>query len=201
MTLKLAEGITLWLARHGQTALNVEHRFSGKGDTPLTTLGLQQAASVGSILLRELGPRPAIAFVCSPLRRACVTMEIVRTELGLPREGYATDARLEEINLGRWDTLSNEEARALDPVAFDARMADRWNVRVPGGESYADVAVRAADWLHSLRTDTFAVSHGAFSRNLRGQLAGLDWRGMADLDEPQGVIFRIRGNEVVRLDP
>jgi broad specificity phosphatase PhoE len=201
MALELGAGLTLYLARHGQTELNVEDRFSGKLDTALTALGLKQAACVGTILLRELGPRPPIAFVASPLQRARTSMEIVRAELGLPREGYATDARLEEINLGKWDTLSNQEARALDPAAFDARMADRWNVRVPGGENYADVAARAADWLRSLRADTFAVSHGAFSRNLRGQLAGLDWRGMAALDEPQGVVFRVRGSDVVRLDP
>jgi broad specificity phosphatase PhoE len=201
MALELADGVTLYLARHGQTELNVEDRFSGKGDTQLTALGLKQAAQVGNILLRELGARPAIDFVSSPLQRARTTMEIVRGELDLPKDGYAVDARLEEINLGKWDALSNEEARALDPAAFDARIADRWNVRVPGGESYADVAARAADWLRSLRADTFAVSHGAFSRNLRGQLAGLDWRGMAALDEPQGVVFRIRGSEAVRLDP
>ena len=201
MALELAAGVTLWLARHGQTEMNVEDRFSGKGDTEMTALGLRQAAQVGAILLREVGPRPALDFVSSPLRRARRTMEIVRAELDLPREGYATDARLEEINLGHWDTLSNAEARALDPAAFDARMADRWNVRVPGGENYADVAARAADWLRSLKSDTFAVSHGAFSRNLRGQLAGMDWRGMAALDEPQGVVFRVRGREVVRLDP
>ena len=35
----------------------------------------------------------------------------------------------------------------------------------------------------------------------RAVLAGLSWQEMSALDEPQGVIFRIRGNQVVRLDP
>ena len=39
------------------------------------------------------------------------------------------------------------------------------------------------------------------ARILRGLLTGLDWRAMSALDEPQGVVFRVRGTEVVRLDP
>ena len=99
-----------------------------------------------------------------------------------------------------WDQLTDAEARALDPALFDARGADKWNVHVPGGENYAEVAARATDWAQSLTADTFAVSHGALTRILRGLFLGLDWQGMSDLDEPQGVVFRVRGAEVVRLD-
>jgi probable phosphoglycerate mutase len=72
-------------------------------------------------------------------------------------------------------------------------------VHVPGGENYAEVAARAQDWVHSLAADTFAVSHGAFTRILRGLFLGLDAQEMSALDEPQGVAFRIRGSEVVQL--
>ncbi len=48
--------------------------------------------------------------------------------------------------------------------------------------------------------DTFAVCHGALTRILRGLFQGLDWQGMSDLDEPQGVVFRVRGRTVARLD-
>jgi broad specificity phosphatase PhoE len=83
---------------------------------------------------------------------------------------------------------------------FDARAADKWHVRVPGGENYAEVAARATDWAESLDADTFAVSHGALTRILRGLLLGLDGQAMSSLDEPQGVVFRVRGNSVTRLD-
>ena len=33
------------------------------------------------------------------------------------------------------------------------------------------------------------------------KLGGLDWQGMSNLDEPQGVVFRIRDRQVTRLDP
>ena len=198
--LELPPGVTLYFARHGQTQANVEKRFSGDKDTPLTPLGLEQAAQVGAILKRELGLAAGYHFVASPLARAVATMRIARQTMGLPPDGFDTDNRLKEINLGVWDQLTDEEARAVSPILFDQRGNDKWHVRVPGGENYAEVASRVSDWVRELKSSTIAISHGATTRILRGLLAGLDWRAMSTLDEPQGVVFRVRGREVVRLD-
>ena len=192
---------TLYIARHGETQANIEHRFSGKKDTPLTVRGLEQAHQIGAILRRELGVKPALGFVASPLQRARTTMEIVRGELELTPDDFSTDARLQEIDLGEWDQLTDDEARARDPVMFAARGNDKWHVKVPGGENYADVAARAQSWLASLSGDTFAISHGAFIRILRGMVLGLDWKAMSALDEPQGCVYRLSGQTVTRLDP
>jgi probable phosphoglycerate mutase len=201
MALRLPAGVELYFSRHGETEANVEHRFSGKIDTPLTPDGYEQAQRIGEILLEELGPQPKLHFVSSPLHRARTTMEIIRGVLELPREGYAIDERITEIDLGDWDELTDAEARARDPAAFDARMADKWNIHVPGGgENYKEVAARAQSWIADLRTDTFAVSHGAFTRILRGLFAGLDWKAMSNLDEPQGCVFRVVDDQVSRLD-
>ena len=201
MSLELPGGLTLYFSRHGQTQANVEHRFSGNKDTPLTALGLEQAAQVGHILKRELGQAPGYQFVSSPLARAVATMKIARQAMGLPAAGFVTDNRLKEIDLGVWDQLTDDEARALSPSLFEQRGNDKWHVRVPEGENYAEVAARITDWLQELKIDTVAISHGATTRILRGLLAGLDWRAMSNLDEPQGVVFRVSGAQVVRLDP
>jgi len=200
MGLELPSGLTLYFSRHGQTVANVEHRFSGKKDTPLTALGREQAAMVGRALAHAVGKAPALAFVASPLTRARTTMEIALGELGLAGHGYTVDPRLSEIDLGIWDQLTDAQARALDPAIFDARATDKWDVRVPGGENYADVAARLGGFVAGLTADTFAVSHGATTRILRGLLAGMGWQEMSALDEPQGCVFRARGREVVRLD-
>jgi probable phosphoglycerate mutase len=201
MALELPRGLTLYFARHGQTEANVQKRFSGNKDTPLTPLGLDQAAQVGHILKREMGDASGWQFLSSPLARAVTTMKIARQAMGLPAEGFATDNRLKEINLGIWDQLTDEEARALSPTLFEQRGNDKWHVRVPGGENYAEVAARISDWVQELKTDTVAISHGATTRILRGLLAGMHWREMSSLDEPQGVVFRVTAAQVVRLDP
>jgi len=202
MALSVPPGITLYFCRHGQTEANAEKRFQGRTrDTALTPLGIEQAHAVAATLKRVAPDYAHLALVASPLPRARRTMEIVLGELDLPPEGYSTDERLMEIDLGAWDGLTDTEARARFPKEFVERGNDKWNVRVPGGENYADVAERAISWIQDLRADTFAVSHGAFTRILRGLFADSTWRQMSALDEPQGVVFRVRGNTVKRFDP
>lgn len=202
MPLRLPDGLTLYFCRHGQTEANVEGRFQGHSrDTALTALGREQAAIVGRLLAaRE--PAPAhLKFVSSPLPRARKTIEIIRTTLGLDPYGYTLDPRIVEINLGAWDGLTHAEARVIDPDAYERRESDKWDVRVPGGgECYADVATRCENWIAGLTADTFAVSHGAFTRILRGLIEGLTWKEMSDLDEKQGVLFRAGGARLERIE-
>jgi probable phosphoglycerate mutase len=201
MALSLPAGLTLYFCRHGQTQANLEKRFQGRTrDTALTELGEHQMRTVADILRRREPDFAALTYVSSPLRRAECSMELTRAALDLPTDEYKTDDRLCEIDLGIWDGLTDSEARALDPAKFVERGNDKWNVRVPGGENYADVAARAESWIADLRTDTFAVSHGAFTRILRGLFAGMTWKQMSDLDEQQGVVFRVRGNTVKRFE-
>jgi broad specificity phosphatase PhoE len=201
MSLSLPAGIVLFFCRHGETQANVEKRFQGPGtDTPLTAKGREQARTLALLLMRDWVNPAALSFVSSPLPRAQITMEIVLAALSLPIDKFSTDARLQEIDLGLWDGLTGDEARALDPAMFERRAHDKWDVRVPGGENYADVAQRAESWVRTLRASTFAVSHGAFTRILRGLFARMDWQQMSNLDEEQGVLFRVRGNTVTRME-
>jgi len=203
MTLALKPGLTLYFARHGQTQANVAGRFQGHtSDTPLTPKGIQQAHDLAAILKRAVPEPQALSYVSSPLHRAQRTMEMVRGDLGLPVDGFHTDPRIIEIDLGAWDGLTHAEAKARFPEAYKAREADKWDVNVPGGgENYKSVAVRLESFIGDLTTDTFAVSHGAATRILRGLFAGMTWQQMSALDEPQGVVFRVHDNVVVRLDP
>ena len=202
MVLEVPQGVTFYFCRHGQTEANVEKRFQGHSiDTPLTETGVAQAIDIADILRRDVAEVATLDFVCSPLERAQATMELIRGELGLPLEGFHTDPRLVEIDLGSWDGLTAAEAEHRYPKEYAARGADKWNVRPPGSrENYADVAARMADFVTGLERDTFAVSHGAATRILRGLFAGLTWQQMSALDEPQGCVFRVQGSAVVRLD-
>lgn len=202
MPLRLRDGLTLYFCRHGETEANVARRFQGwTRDTPLTANGRAQARAIAATLKAEAPGFAALAYVASPLARARTTMEIIRESIGLPRDGYTTDTRIMEINLGSWDGLTDVQAKALDPVAFERRMHDKGHIRVPGGgENYADVAARLESWIGDLKTDTFAVSHGAATRILRGLFQGLSWKQMSDLDEKQGVLYRTRGSDLERFE-
>jgi broad specificity phosphatase PhoE len=200
MALELKKGVMLHFARHGETIANVEHRFQGQNDTPLTERGREQAHMVAAILARSLAGKPTPHFVSSPLPRTRTAMEIILDSLHLPRV-YDTDPRLREIDLGAWSGLTDAEACALDPEMWERRVHDKWNVRVPGGgENYAMVAERLTAWATELDRDTVAISHGAATRILRGLLLGLGWKEMSDLDEPQDCVFRYCDGTLTRLE-
>src|SRR4051812_26559553 len=97
----------IYYMRHGETDWNVEGRLQGGIDTPLNERGRAQAVHAGRVLADLFGRQNLhasnFAFVASPLRRARVTMDMIRAELKLPPGGYALDDRLREIGYGHWE--------------------------------------------------------------------------------------------------
>jgi probable phosphoglycerate mutase len=182
----------LYIARHGQTPMNVEGRYPGYSAIPLTALGEEQARAIGRILRRELGPRPALAFIASPLLRAQVTMRLLRGELDLPPDGFTTDARLLDIDHGEWTGLTVPEVQERFAQNWHAFEADPWNTHMQGGENHAELGARVQSFLGDLKGDTVTVSHGATTQMLRGLTTGLPHKEIPELDEPQGVVFRVR---------
>ena len=126
---------TTLLLRHGQTPLSVERRFAGRGDIPLTEVGLEQAAAAAAVLAERGG---VDLVLTSPLRRARETAEAVAQRTGAP---LAVDDDLAETDFGSWETMSFAEVMASWPDEMAAWMADA-TAAPPGGESFAAVAQR-----------------------------------------------------------
>jgi len=123
------------LLRHGQTAMSAERRFAGRGDIPLTSAGLEQAAAVAA----RLADRGGIDVVLtSPLQRALCTAEAVADAAGVP---LAVDPDLVETDFGDWEGLTFGEVLARWPEEMAAWRADA-SAAPPGGESFAAVARR-----------------------------------------------------------
>jgi probable phosphoglycerate mutase len=130
----------LLLLRHGQTALSVDRRYSGRSDPELTELGLAQAAGVAAgIGAVEHADQVSLAL-SSPLRRARQTAEPVAAALGVPVTSH--DGLL-ETDFGEWDGLTFAEARERDPELHRGWLGDE-TMPPPGGESFAAVLVRIA---------------------------------------------------------
>jgi probable phosphoglycerate mutase len=133
------------------------------------------------------------------LQRALDTAAIIRSELGRAKLAIATDARLREISFGAWEGLTLEEIKARDPAAWARRVADRWHVPAPGGESYEAVAARVGAWLSEQSGVQLVVTHGAVDRILRGLYAGLTPEEMCKLPEPQDELFQLKGSRITTL--
>ncbi|MCK9910518.1 histidine phosphatase family protein, partial [Microbacteriaceae bacterium K1510] len=101
--------------------------------------GRDQARRNGEAL-RALLPNIAAAnYVASPLLRARETMEIVRTEMGLPPASYALDDRLKELHYGHWQGIFAADLPGIDAHGIRERAQDAFRWRPHGGESYADL--------------------------------------------------------------
>ncbi len=184
--------VKIYFIRHGQTDWNAEWRYQGQEDIPINEQGRAQAMRNGEALKKLLPAIADAAFVSSPLSRARETMHIVRTTLGLDEDTYATDDRLLEVNYGDWQGTLAAELPKVDPEGMKSRSRDPFNWRPKGGESYAELMVRAVDWLNNVERDSVVVSHGGVSRVLRGQILGLDEQSIPVLEVPHDRILILR---------
>ena len=96
---------TLVLIRHGQSQWNLDNRFTGWVDVPLTDAGREEARR-GAALIRGL--RFDRAFT-SALIRAQETLRIVLHELGQPNVPIEADRALNERHYGALQGLNKAE--------------------------------------------------------------------------------------------
>jgi broad specificity phosphatase PhoE len=182
-----------YFVRHGETDWNAERRLQGQLDIPLNDVGRLQSAQCGSTLRHLIAARRKVptdfAFISSPLSRARETMEILRSMLGLPHEGYTIEPRLAELSFGRWEGLTYREIRALDRSALVVRERDKWNFMTPEGESYAKLLVRVRDWHASVESDIVVAAHGGVARVLMVLFGARTPEDAPHGDVGQGVVY------------
>lgn len=126
---------SIWLVRHGQTALNKERRYQSHSPASLTPYGQQQAQALAQRLRRI----PFGQAVASPAPR---TLATAQAALGGRSTPIAPDPRWAESDHGQWEGLTYREVQARFPADAAARFADPLHGRPLGGESLAEVRDR-----------------------------------------------------------
>jgi broad specificity phosphatase PhoE len=133
----------LYLARHGETDLNIDERYQGVSDAPLNARGRAQAEALAVAL-----PHDVIHIVASPLQRALHTAQAVGRARGLVVQVMA---ELREKDFGAFDGLTPAEVAERYPALWQSGVITSWNQRPPGGETTREVVQRISDCLHELR--------------------------------------------------
>jgi broad specificity phosphatase PhoE len=182
-----------YFVRHGETDWNAERRLQGQLNIALNDVGRRQSAQCGSTLRGLIAARrkaPAdFAFISSPLSRARETIEILRSGLDLPRDGYAIEPRLAELSFGRWEGLTYAEVRALDSAVLAVRERDKWNFTTPDGESYAQLLARVRAWHAGVTGDIIVAAHGGVARALMVLFGVRTPQDAPRGDVEQGVVY------------
>ena len=180
----------LILLRHGQSQWNLENRFTGWVDVPLSPRGEEEARSAGE----KLRGRTIDKLYTSVLKRATETAEIALETARIGPLPTERDAALNERMYG--DLQGKNKAEAAREFGADQVKLWRrsYDVRPPGGESLADTAARVLPYwerriLPDLRAgkNVLVAAHGNSLRALVMHLDGLTREQVLELEIPTGV--------------
>src|SRR5882724_9493969 len=193
----------MFLILHGQTDLNVAGRAQGRCDSPLTEQGRREGRALGAKLREMLGSGPPPGILCSPLGRSRATAAIVAESLDVMPAEIATDPRLDEVDLGAWEGLTQKEIQDGWPDEMRGATQTNWYFRAPGGERFADVERRMREWLAQIGDNEhlIVVGHGVSSRVMRGIYAGLAPERALHLDVDRDAVFVLEANDITKIGP
>jgi len=181
---------TLVLVRHGQSQWNLENRFTGWVDVPLSEQGEQEAARAGGLLAHY---HFDIAFT-SALQRAQNTLRIMLEEMGCGDLPIIANEALNERMYGMLQGLNKAETaeRYGDEQVLIWRRS--YDVAPPEGESLKDTASRVIPYVKQeifplLRTgkNVLVAAHGNSLRALVMELEGMSPAEILQFEIPTAV--------------
>ena len=205
----------LIMLRHGQSAWNLEGKFTGWIDVPLTSRGEKEARNAG-VEMRGAGLTFDVAFV-SVLQRATKTLELALNELSLINLPIRRDWRLNERHYGLLQGLNKKETVEIhgkDKVHKWRRgylqrppqmPSDHPNhptqnplyaniTHLPSGESLADTLNRVQEFWHERivpalleNKAVLIVAHGNSLRALVKLIENMSEEDIAEFNIPTGV--------------
>jgi len=174
----------LVLVRHGQSLWNLEDRFTGWVDVPLTQLGRDEARMAG----RKLSATNLDVAYTSTLTRAQVTLQIMMDTLGLDLPTIKDEA-LNERHYGDLQGLN----KAQTAEKFGKEQVHIWrrsyDVPPPNGESLEMTAARTLPFFQRCilgdiqqGKNVLVVAHGNSNRSIVMQLDSLTKEEVLELN-------------------
>lgn len=179
----------LVLLRHGESQWNLENRFTGWVDVPLSPRGIQEAKDAGETLRSFKFDR---AFT-SVLARANETLRLVLEAIGQTGIPTERDKALNERMYGELQGLNKEETAKKYGEQQVKIWRRSYDVRPPGGESLKDTAERVLPYYertikpYLLKGEAVLVAaHGNSLRALVMELEQLSREQVLELNIPTG---------------
>ena len=132
---------TLLLIRHGESLANVEGRFAGHLDAPLSQTGQAQAAITAEYIRSHY---TIDAVYASDLSRAFETGKAVADRVNAP---ITPDSAFREIFAGDWEGAVYDDLPKQFPASFHTWLTDIGNAVCDNGEAVAHLQERVLSGL------------------------------------------------------
>jgi 2,3-bisphosphoglycerate-dependent phosphoglycerate mutase len=180
---------TLVLVRHGQSIWNLQNRFTGWTDVPLTDKGRAEARQAGK-LVKEIAFDRAYT---SKLQRAEESLQLMMQSYGKKLPVRRSKA-LNERHYGLLQGLNKAETARRLGEDLVHRWRRSWDVAPPGGESLKQTAARTMPYFERniLREvkrgrNVLVVAHGNSLRSIVKELDRLSPEQVCKLQIDTGV--------------
>jgi probable phosphoglycerate mutase len=160
----MTERTELLIVRHGETQANLDGRWQGHGDSPLTERGTAQAQAIA----RRLRACSFDALYSSDLGRAHQTAQVIAERTG---HAILLDPCLRERHLGIFQGLTKAGIAARYPEEWHAYRIEGPDYVIPGGESARQCFQRAIARLEAIAhshpgQSVVVVTHGGVLNGL-----------------------------------
>lgn len=180
----------LFLARHGETVWNQEHRLQGHSDIGLSPAGRGHARR----LVQFFRNRRVDVVYSSTLRRAVKTAMPLAEELRLP---VIRREELREIGFGILEGKAPDDPDSQIREMLKKRQRDKSGFVPPGGESYRQVEERVVPFLAELHArhpqkSVLIVGHRGVNRVILGTVLGLSPEEYVQFDQCHDTVYEIR---------
>lgn len=213
--------LELVFVRHGESEGNVANEAAKVGDSShfteefrarhsstwnLTPLGETQAKAAGDWIKKNINHGVFDAYYASTYRRAKRTAGL----LNLPQAHWRLRDYIREHDWGILDVMTDEERRQKYPDVMRTREMNPYYFAGPGGESLADVLIRArVGILATLYRDLpgkrgIVVSHGNLMWPIRIIMEGLlpeEYLALKAKKDPRDKINNCQIFQYTRIDP
>ena len=182
----------IYFVRHGQTIWNVEKRFQGLSDSPLTELGITQAKLLGE----KLKDIKFDKFYSTSLKRANDTANYIK---GNRKQEVEIFDDFVEISMGDMEGIQQEEFKKLYPEQVKNFFFNQleYNPSSFKGESFLEVRERVIRGLNKFielnknYERVLVVSHGATLKTLLHYISGKDISTLSDEAIPKNTSYTI----------
>ena len=182
----------IYFVRHGQTIWNVEKRFQGLSDSPLTELGITQAKLLGEKLKNIKFDK----FYSTSLKRAYDTANYIK---GNRKQKVEIFDDFVEISMGDMEGIKQEDFKKLYPEQVKNFFFNQleYDPSSFGGESFLEVRERVIRGLNKFielnknYERVLVVSHGATLKTLLHYISGKDISTLSDEAIPKNTSYTI----------
>ena len=182
----------IYFVRHGQTIWNVEKRFQGLSDSPLTELGITQAKLLGE----KLKDIKFDKFYSTSLKRAYDTANYIK---GNRKQKVEIFDDFVEISMGDMEGIKQEDFKKLYPEQVKNFFFNQleYDPSSFGGESFLEVRERVIRGLNKFielnknYERVLVVSHGATLKTLLHYISGKDISTLSDEAIPKNTSYTI----------